>query len=559
FFGSYIFILLSQTGNGKTTTVAKTTTKIPTTTTKIPTTTTKRPTTTTKRPTTTTKKTTTPRATTSTTTTPLTPPSTITFNCSFDKDLCGLEQSKTDKLDWNLQAGRTISSRTGPNGDRTSEGGKYIYLEASGVRRKGDDAIISTPFMQFSNQPQCLEFFYHMYGSQMGNLVVFLEDKNGKRETLFQVVGNKGNKWHQKLVNLAGDYGVWKKIVFRGIRGSGYASDIAIDDLYIYQSPCPNLPSPTLLSCSFEHTFCEWKNGGDFKWQRLRGSTLSMGTGPSFSATGITGYYIYTEASYPRVMFDKASLTSPFVYTSSPMCMSMFVHMMGNGIGSLSVTAVTKDGKTIKLFYAEGQMSKHWTNVAVDLPVQAAMTLQIKAAVGKNYQGDIAVDNILVQPGRCPKKQKVEMSCNFEQNCPLQYKTPSSFHCAPVKTTTTTNGAKNSFLSWSNTCGRKAGQVEIAIPKVSPRGSCMSFNYTIRNKGTCRINVYHVFKDGTRTYTTRQPYIYDRAEGVWVHHSVPLTNSPNQSGHKVRLTTNSMSSCKYVGIDDIVVKDGLCG
>lgn len=57
----------------------------------------------------------------------------VTPECSFDFDLCGWTQDKTDDFDWTRNANNTGSSGTGPTRDHTYKAvyGKYVHIEAS--------------------------------------------------------------------------------------------------------------------------------------------------------------------------------------------------------------------------------------------------------------------------------------------------------------------------------------------------------------------------------------------------------------------------------------------
>ena len=66
--------------------------------------------------------------------------------------------------------------------------GKYIYIEASHPRRKGDKAKIAK-MLSFTGLT-CVDFYYHMYGSTMGTLNVYV----GKRR-VFRLSGNQGIGW----------------------------------------------------------------------------------------------------------------------------------------------------------------------------------------------------------------------------------------------------------------------------------------------------------------------------------------------------------------------------
>ena len=58
----------------------------------------------------------------------------ISFQCNFDLNICGMKQDKTDKADYILHRGRTPNRNTGPSRDHTSGRGKVLLsLNASSV------------------------------------------------------------------------------------------------------------------------------------------------------------------------------------------------------------------------------------------------------------------------------------------------------------------------------------------------------------------------------------------------------------------------------------------
>jgi hypothetical protein len=65
--------------------------------------------------------------------------------------------------------------------------GYYLYIETSYPRVAGDKATILTPAL---NGPQCMKFSYHMYGSHIGSLNIFANNKK-----IFSKSGDQGNQW----------------------------------------------------------------------------------------------------------------------------------------------------------------------------------------------------------------------------------------------------------------------------------------------------------------------------------------------------------------------------
>ena len=98
-----------------------------------------------------------------------------------------------------------------------------MYIETSSPRVLGDNAKLKSPLLKFSGN-MCLGFFYHMYGSDIGNLTVSI---NGQE--VFNKSGNKGNAWLKASVTIS------------SIVGSHQVRDISLDKtVYLsgYKRPC---------------------------------------------------------------------------------------------------------------------------------------------------------------------------------------------------------------------------------------------------------------------------------------------------------------------------------
>ncbi len=83
--------------------------------------------------------------------------------------------------------------------------GKYAYMEASG-RQHGDNVRIISPTMQ---GPKCMSMMYHMYGSTMGSLIIYM--RTNSNETVQWIKsGNHPDRWLKAAVfmNSSVDYQV---------------------------------------------------------------------------------------------------------------------------------------------------------------------------------------------------------------------------------------------------------------------------------------------------------------------------------------------------------------
>lgn len=72
--------------------------------------------------------------------------------------------------------------------------GHYVYIESSRPRTRGQKArLISTNNPATSGS--CLQFYYHMYGSQIGNLSVYAQQSGIRGRPIWTKSGNQGNMW----------------------------------------------------------------------------------------------------------------------------------------------------------------------------------------------------------------------------------------------------------------------------------------------------------------------------------------------------------------------------
>ncbi len=145
-----------------------------------------------------------------------------------------------DDGDWSVNSGSTPSTGTGPTQDHTSGSGQYLYIEAStgGVGYANKRADLLTPYLDLSglNNPT-MEFWYNMYGAGMGDLHVDVYAGGVWNKDVLLLSGQQssdGSDWKVATVNLAAyQSGSVQRIRFRGVTGTSWQSDIAIDDVTI--------------------------------------------------------------------------------------------------------------------------------------------------------------------------------------------------------------------------------------------------------------------------------------------------------------------------------------
>ena len=78
--------------------------------------------------------------------------------------------------------------------------GNYVYVESS-HRTKAETARLMSKILTFST-PQCLSFYYNMYGEAIGTLTLWMAQEGKPRVKLFEKSGNQGPYWQNADVTL---------------------------------------------------------------------------------------------------------------------------------------------------------------------------------------------------------------------------------------------------------------------------------------------------------------------------------------------------------------------
>ncbi|CAH1987170.1 unnamed protein product [Acanthoscelides obtectus] len=162
------------------------------------------------------------------------------LSCDFeDKELCGWTHDLNHDFDWRRENHNTPSGAigTGPSYDHTKgigEDGYYMYIESSS-RNENDTARLISPVYDKVDTEVCFEFYYHMFGATTGSLRAYVKKISENwnldpKKAFFSMSGNQGDRWYRAFHRL-GIIDDEFQIIIEGVRGPGYISDIAIDDV----------------------------------------------------------------------------------------------------------------------------------------------------------------------------------------------------------------------------------------------------------------------------------------------------------------------------------------
>ena len=142
-------------------------------------------------------------------------------------------------FNWSRKSGGTGSSDTGPSG--ASEGNWYIYTEASSPNFPNKTAGLEAGFDSTGISNVLLSLDYHMHGDQMGTLYVDVFDGTWHFDVWSrtgQFHSDESSAWTRTTVDLSAYDGTsGAKIRIRGVTGTGYRSDMAVDELSLVGTP----------------------------------------------------------------------------------------------------------------------------------------------------------------------------------------------------------------------------------------------------------------------------------------------------------------------------------
>ncbi|MCI4670945.1 MAG: PKD domain-containing protein [Bacteroidia bacterium] len=141
---------------------------------------------------------------------------------------------------WHVGSGGTPSFGTGPVGNNTATGTRYMHIEANNTVN-GEEFELASSCIDVSGllAPK-LSFYYHMFGPDIGTLDVFI--RNGSSNVnVFSISGpqqtGSNTVYDSALVDLLPYKNSVFQVVFRVTTVGGTQGDIALDDINIFEPP----------------------------------------------------------------------------------------------------------------------------------------------------------------------------------------------------------------------------------------------------------------------------------------------------------------------------------
>ncbi|MEO1031012.1 MAG: choice-of-anchor D domain-containing protein [Bacteroidota bacterium] len=171
--------------------------------------------------------------------------SSFPYSEDFESGIGLWTQDAGDDTDWTRETGDTPSSNTGPTG--AASGSYYMFTEATD--HNNETTNLESPCFDLTGVTiPVFNFSYHMYGANMGTLNVDISTDYGSTYTPVlwsqtgQVQTSQGQAWNTVSIDLSTYSGQTIKLRFNGDIGSGYRSDMCIDNVTLVSiTPTPEI------------------------------------------------------------------------------------------------------------------------------------------------------------------------------------------------------------------------------------------------------------------------------------------------------------------------------
>ncbi|CAH2247939.1 c-binding -like [Pelobates cultripes] len=151
--------------------------------------------------------------------------------CDWMQNYKGIDQG-----DWIRAKSRTPTENTGPSGDYPDGNGYFLYQEASNLV-PNDMVRLDSAILTITGDV-CVDFWYHMYGSELNNkLSILVADETGQT-VYWQRIGNQGDFWQYGSFTIHTTEAKNIQISFDAVRGLTEYGDTAIDNIGVRPGPC---------------------------------------------------------------------------------------------------------------------------------------------------------------------------------------------------------------------------------------------------------------------------------------------------------------------------------
>ncbi|XP_075409528.1 MAM and LDL-receptor class A domain-containing protein 1 [Tenrec ecaudatus] len=367
-------------------------------------------------------------------------------SCTFERGWCGWQNSLAENFDWILGIGSHQSLRPPKDHTLGNEHGHFLYLEATPVGLRGQEAHLRSAVWQESGAACTLSFWYFISTRATGAIRVLIKTEKGL-STVWQENGQNAVDHWQKAVILLGKVRNFE-VIFQGIRTRDLGGGAAIDDIEFkhcttvgetsevcpeatdflcdnkkclashlvcdYKADCSDRSdeahcgqyTSTTGSCNFESsqhwtTVCRLAQDSedDLDWAIGKAIPADALSPDSDHTPGNGQHFLYVNSS-DRVGHTARITTSEFFPASLGLCFVRFWYYTVDprSVGILKVYAIEESGLAILVWSVIGDKRAGWTYGYAPLSSNGPFQVAFEADLGGNENIFIALDDISFTP-----------------------------------------------------------------------------------------------------------------------------------------------------------------
>lgn len=302
-------------------------------------------------------------------------PSTVPYYESFDAALWSppgavstagaidpcWRRSDTIYKAWLPFSGGTGNPLSGPSASRSGTG-NYMLTEtfAAPPAGKPNRSELRSPVLILDGlQDPELNFWYHLYGSQIQKLWVYVEKLDERRFLVDTLIGQQQSSgsaaWLQESVSLSAFKGDTVKIVFVGQYGNGIGKGhIAIDDVEIIDRLCSGPSNLSASAITFNSAQLNWTSAGSATKLQYGLAGFSLGSGTivtnvlsGYSLNGLQAFTDYEFYVQDTCRSANSAWVGPYAFRTSCSVPQAGFMEQANGL-QLSFDASTSQGNALQ-------------------------------------------------------------------------------------------------------------------------------------------------------------------------------------------------------------------